>query len=50
MSWRISRNTYDTVKMKKADSQKRTSWPQCIKIGRTTVKIYRRKMPSGKWG
>ena len=50
MSWRISRNTYDTVKMKKADSQKRPSWPQCIKIGRTTVKIYRRKMPSGKWG
>ena len=50
MSWRISRNTYDTIKMKKAESQKRTSWPQCIKIGRTTVKIYRRKIPSGNWG
>ena len=43
MSWGISHNTYDTVKMKKAESQKRSSWPQCIKIGRATVKIYSSK-------
>ena len=50
MSWRISRNTNDTAHMKKHEAPKRTPWPRLIKIGRTTVKIYRRKMPSGNWG
>ena len=36
--------------MKKHEAPKRTPWPRLIKIGRTTVKIYRRKMPSGNWG
>ena len=36
--------------MKKHEAHKRTPWPRFIKIGRTTVKIYRRKMPSGNWG
>ena len=49
MSWRISRNTNDTAHMKKHEAPKRTPWPRLIKIGRTTVKIYRRKMPSGNW-
>ena len=50
MSWRISRNTNGTVHMKKHEAHKRTPWPRFIKIGRITVKIYRRKMPSGNWG
>jgi integrase len=50
MSWRNSRNTNDTVHMKKHEAPKRIPWPRLIKIGRTTVKIYRRKMPSGNWG
>jgi hypothetical protein len=49
MSWRISRNTNDTAHVKKHEANKRTPWPRFIKIGRTTVKIYRRKMPSGNW-
>jgi hypothetical protein len=49
MSWRISRNTNDTAHVKKHEANKRTPWPRLIKIGRTTVKIYRRKMPSGNW-
>ena len=36
--------------MKKHEAPKRTPWPRFNKIGRTTVKIYRRKMPSGNWG
>ena len=36
--------------MKKHEAPKRTPWPRLTKIGRTTVKIYRRKMPSGNWG
>ena len=36
--------------MKKHEAPKRTPWPLFNKIGRTTVKIYRRKMPSGNWG
>ena len=35
--------------MKKHEAHKRTPWPRFIKIGRTTVKIYRRKMLSGNW-
>jgi len=35
--------------MKKHEAPNRTPWPRLIKIGRTTVKIYRRKMPSGNW-
>ncbi|MDC0309546.1 hypothetical protein OAL72_02225 [bacterium] len=35
--------------MKKHEAPKRTPWPRLIKIGRATVKIYRRKMPSGNW-
>ena len=35
--------------MKKHEAPKRAPWPRLIKIGRTTVKIYRRKMPSGNW-
>ena len=49
MSWRISRNTNDTAHVKKHEANKRTPWPRFIKIGRTTVKIYRRKLPSGNW-
>ena len=49
MSWRISRNTSDTVHMKKHEAPKRTPWPRLTKIGRATVNIYRRKMPSGNW-
>ena len=49
MSWRNSRNTNDTVHMKKHEAPKRIPWPRLIKIGRTTVKIYRRKMPSANY-
>ncbi|HIL73932.1 MAG TPA: site-specific integrase [Verrucomicrobia bacterium] len=49
MSWRNSRNTNGTVHIKKHEAPKRAPWPRLIKIGRTTVKIYRRKMPSGNW-
>ena len=49
MSWCISRNTNDTAHVKKHEANKRTPWPRLIKIGRTTVKIYRRKMPSANY-
>jgi hypothetical protein len=31
----------------KNEAPKRSPWPRLIKIGRITVKIYDRKMPSG---